>query len=407
MSDKTEIFIARQPILDANMQLFAYELRFFHGVFPNVELLEATEKLIKETEEKVGFEKIVGDNAIMLALPAPLIRPETVHLFPKTQKTIIEVTKEAARSKEVLQNLKTLRQEHIELAVANYDNDETNQKLAKACQYAMIDVEDPTERQLKAWVDTLHEMELKVIATPVSTEENFNYYKKLGFDYFQGYFFTQPVSLEAGTELSGNKLTLIELLAKVNDEETDFDTLADIIGHDVSLMEKLLEAINRPTAMIPVKVETVKDAIKYMGLKRLKFWVNMLLLSNMQDIPQELIVTSLARARFMEQLAEKTSHAKEKDMFFLTGLFSNLNAFFKLPIDEIVGKMPLAEPIKAALIDKVGPMGEGLKVLQAIERQQQSITDLNYETLGIAELADLYLSACAWAKAVTQPEEDA
>ncbi|GAB6035272.1 EAL and HDOD domain-containing protein [Galenea microaerophila] len=402
----SQIFIARQPILDDKMQLFAYELRFFHGVFPNVELLEATEALIKETEEKIGFENIVGNAAVILSLPAPLIRPETVHLFPKNKKTFIELSKEVARAKEVLQNIKSLRQEGMELAIERFDGDETSLKLANACQYALIDVEEPSERKLKEMLAQLHEMGLKVIATPVSTEEAYHYYKKLGFDYFQGYFFSQPISLETGQELNGNKLTLIELLAKVNDEETDFNTLSEIIGHDPTLIEKLLEAINRPSAMIPVKVESVKDAITYMGLKRLKFWVNMLLLSNMQDIPQELIVSSLARAHFMEQLAEKSGHQKEKDSFFLTGLFSNLNAFFKLPLDEIVDKMPLAEPIKAALIEKKGPMGEALKVLQAIEQQQMARTDLHYENLGIAELANLYLSATAWAKAVTHPNAE-
>jgi EAL and modified HD-GYP domain-containing signal transduction protein len=392
-----QVFIARQPILDAKMNLFAYELRFFHGVFPNVELLEATEALIRKTNEEIGLENVVGDNALMLALPAPLIRPETVDLFPKTHKTIIEITKEAARSKEVLQNLKTLRQNHIELAIDHFDGDEQSLKIAKACQYALLDVEEMSELKLKEAVNVLHDMGLKVIATPVSTEESFNYYKKLGFDYFQGYFFSQPVTLEGG-ELSGNKLTLLELLAKINDEETDFNTLAEIIGHDVSLMEKLLEAINRPTAMIPVKVENVKDAIKYMGLKRLKFWVNMLMLSSMDDTPQELIVSSLARARFMEQLAEKSGHARDKDAYFLAGLFSNLGAFFKLPIQDVVEKMPLADHIKAALINKEGPMGEALKVLEAIERNQQTLTDLHYEDLGISELSNLYLSACAWAK---------
>jgi len=245
----------------------------------------------------------------------------------------------------------------------------------------------------------LQDKNIKVIAEKVETEEMFLYLKKLGFDYFQGYFFTNPLIIN-GQKLSGNKLTLLQLLAKVNDSNTDFAELSDIISQDVALSHKLLVAINNPAAMIPIRVESVADAVKYMGIKRLKFWVNMLMLSSMEDVPQELLTTSLMRAKFCELLAEASGYSSDKDSFFLVGLFSNLGAFFKTPIDKIVAQMPLAEDLVEALVDNEGPMGEALKVLVSIERVNSTLESLHYDGLSINQVGKSFMAANAWAQQV-------
>lgn len=150
--------------------------------------------------------------------------------------------------------------------------------------------------------------------------------------------------------------------------------------------------------MIPVRVENINDALRYMGLKRLKFWVNMLLLSQIEDVPQELLVSSLARARFCEQLAEKSGHKVDKDTYFLVGLFSSLGAFFKSPIAEIVVEMPLADDVKEALISKSGDMGAALVCLTKIESSSGQYGDLSFDNIGISDIANIYLSSSAWAQ---------
>jgi len=238
---------------------------------------------------------------------------------------------------------------------------------------------------------------IKVIAQKVETEEMYNYLRNLGFDYFQGYFFTNPVIIN-GERLSGNKMTLLQLMAKVNSPETDFSELSEILSQDVALSHKLLVAVNNPASMIPVKVDSVSDALKYMGLKRLKFWVNMLLLSNLEDVPQELLTSSLIRASFCERLAEKAGHVHDRESYFLVGLFSNLGAFFRAPIVDIVGEMPLTDDIKAALVHKSGSMGEAIKIFQALERSDVGVTTLSYEGVGISEIGNLFMESTAWAQ---------
>lgn len=397
----SNVFIGRQPILNRNMEIFAYELQFYQGLNPNKESVKATAELIDKTQEDIGFSAIVGKHVAMMQLPKELIKKDFLPEFDEGQQVVLEIPNNVEKDIEVLKNLKELKNSGSSIALNNYIDDGASIKLASISDFVKVDIENNTEIKLKKIVEDLHAKKIKVIADKVETEEMFNYLKKLGFDFFQGYFFTNPLIIN-GKKLSGNKLTLLQLMAKVNDPETDFHELSAIIGQDVALSHKLLVAVNNPVAMIPIQVESVADALKYMGLKRLKFWVNMLALSSMDDVPQELLITSLMRANFCGKLAEKAGHIHDKDTYFLVGLFSNLGAFFRSPIEDILKEMPLSEEICDALIDKKGPMGEALKCLIELEKFNVSVEDLKYEGLNISEIGNIFMESSAWAQQVMQ-----
>jgi len=395
----SEVFIGRQPILDRDMNVFAYELQFYNGINPNNEALQATEELIKEIEEKIGFQSIVGEHNALLHLPKDLINKAILPQFDTKHQLVLEIPNNILKDVEVLRNLKELKEEGTSIALDDFMDDDASIRLAGISDYVKIDPESHNEIQMKKILSDLQQKNIKVIAEKVETEEMFLYLKKLGFDYFQGYFFTNPIIIN-GQKLSGNKLTLLQLLSKVNDNNTDFSELSKIIAQDVALSHKLLVAINNPAAMIPIRVETIEDAVKYMGIKRLKFWVNMLMLSSMKDVPLELLTTSLMRAKFCELLAELSGKTSEKESFFLVGLFSNLGAFFRIPLADVVSEIPLSDDLVNALVNKRGAMGNALKVLDGIEHFNSTLKSLKYDGLELKQITHSFMSANAWAQQV-------
>jgi len=391
------VFIGRQPVLDRDMKVFAYELEFHQGLSPTKKHLDATVELITKTQQEVGFNAIVGDKTAMISLPKDLIRSETINLLELDSNMVLEIPNNVLKDSGVLNTLKDVKSDKTSLALEKFVDDESSVKLAGISQFAKIDNEAFSDVKLKKMINDLHEKGLKVIAERVETEEMFNYLKTIGFDYFKGHFFTNPVIIN-GEKLAGNKLTLLQLMAKVNDPATDFHELSIIVSQDVSLSHKLLLAVNKPSAMIPVRVENISDALRYMGLKKLKFWVNMLLLDKIDDVPKELMVSSLIRAKFCENMAESSGHKVDKDSYFLVGLFSALGAFFKSPIEDIVTEMPLSDDVVAALVTKKGLMGEALSCLAKIESTNTNYMDLSFEGLQLTEIANIYLTSSAWAQ---------
>lgn len=393
----SEVFIGRQPILDKNMKLFAYELEFHQGLSPIEDRINATTELIAKTEQEIGFKSIVGNNTAMISFPKELIGTDVINVLDLPSNIVLEIPNDILKDKKTLSALKEVKSEGTSIALENFVDDESSIKLANISDFAKIDNEIYTEIKLKQMISQLHEKNIKVIAERVETEEMFNYLKAIGFDYFKGHFFTNPVIIN-GNKLSANKLSLLQLMSKINDSKTDFYELNQIISLDVALSHKLLLAVNNPMSMIPIRVESISDALRYMGLKRLKFWINMLLLSQIDDVPKELMISALIRARFCELMAETSGHKVDKDSYFLVGLFSALGAFFKSPIDQIVAEMPLSENVASALLNKQGLMGEALTCLQQIESTSTEYQELDFQGLNFGEIANIYLSSSAWAQ---------
>ena len=396
----SEIYVGRQPVLDNDMKVFAYEIEFKQKIKVNADTVADTSQLIEKIEEDVGFQAVVGEQNAILNFPIELTHPDHFPSFIHSN-VIVQIPNNVIKNLEVLRNLREAKSQGMGIVLDNYIGDESSQKLANICDYVKVNVAEHSEVKLKEIVQDLHAMDLYVIANQVETEEMFHYLVKLGFDYFQGYFFTNPLMIN-GTKLSGNKLTLLHLIAKVNSPDTKFAELSEIISQDVALSHKLLVAINNPASLLPTRVDSIAEALKYMGLKRLKFWVNMLLLSGMDNAPQELIITSLMRAKFCEMIADSSGRNAQRDTYFLIGLFSNLGAFFRVPIEEVVAEMPLTQEVEQALIYRVGELGKTLRLLEYLEQASDMLMSLEIDNVGVDEVSHHFMAASAWAQTVVK-----
>ncbi|MCF6254415.1 MAG: EAL domain-containing protein, partial [Thiomicrorhabdus sp.] len=262
----SEVFIGRQPVLDAYMNVFAYDLQFYQGLTPTCDAtLHATHALITKIQEAIGFQSIVGNHTAMVHLPSQMIRKEFLPRFDALHPMILEISNGVLGSAHVLRSLKELKQLGSSIVLGEFIDAKTSAKLASISDYVKIDVKGKDGLELKAMIDGLHQQGIKVIAQKVDTDAQFQFLKTLGFDYFQGYFFNNPTVIN-GKKLSGNRLILLQILAKVNEPSTRFQELSDLIGQDVTLSYKLLEAINNPAAMVPIRVESISDALRYLGL---------------------------------------------------------------------------------------------------------------------------------------------
>lgn len=400
MSDTSQIYVGRQPVLDGKMQVFAYEVQFSpKGTHKADEKsLAAIKDFMQKLEADIGFQAVVGRHKAILRVPEELTHPDH---YPAMENTMlmVQVSNDILKNIQVLRNLKEAKVRGFNIVLHGYQGGESDNKLANVSDFVKVDVSAISEIELKQIIEYFADKHQKLIADKVETQEQYEYLIKLGFEYCQGNFFTNP-SMINGTKLTGNKLTLLQLMTKVNDPTTDFDVLSDIISQDVGLSHKLLVAINNPANLIPVRVESIAEAIKFMGLKRLKFWVNLLLLSGMEEASQELLINSLLRAKFCELIAESIGHSADKDSFFLVGLLSNLGAFFRVPLAEIIQEMPLSDELINALIDRQGDMGLCLNLYEEHEKGADYVLPTALQNLSMNQFNQSFIAASAWAQKV-------
>lgn len=145
--------------------------------------------------------------------------------------------------------------------------------------------------------------------------------------------------------------------------------MEDLIRKDVSLSFKLLKFINSAYFKRPTPINTIKDAITYLGVDELKKFINIATVSDLNaDKPNELVRSAMIRARMCELCGTylKTSFSTEE--LFTLGLFSHMDAMLDLPMEKILETISLSDKIKAALNRKDTEFKEIIHLVSGFER---------------------------------------
>ena len=274
--------------------------------------------------------------------------------------------------------------------------------LVQFADIVKLDVLDQSRAQLASQVFRLKKIkDIKLLAEKVETYEEFQYCKKLGFDYFQGFFFSKPQVL-TGRKIAPSRLAMLRLMAELQRPEIDLDALQGIIGTDVNLSVKLLRQINSCFYSLLSEVKSVRQAIVYLGISHIRNWACVVSLGSVDDKPQEVVTMSLVRAKMCELLGG-ADDVEQSSAFFTVGLFSLLDTIFDAPMDEVLKQIPLDEEVKSALLQRKGKFGQVLACVEAHEKAEWDVVEREGYTQ--VEIMGAYMEALDWARTVQENME--
>lgn len=293
-----------------------------------------------------------------------------------------------------MRSLKSLREDGYSIALDDYLFNPELGALEEFADIIKVDILEVGPKKLLEHVGRLKQKGIRLLAEKVETREQYEFCRKIGFDYFQGYFFSKPKIIK-GRSLPSNKLTTLELLSSVYDPDVDMHILSNIISKDVSLSQKLLKFAS--TVSGTHQVTSIHDAVLRFGLDRLQSWASMLVLSGVDDKPIELFNTSLIRAKFCELVGTQVGDLS-RESYFTVGLFSTLDAVMDASLEDLLSQLNFDPKIKEALVCAHGSLGVALNAAKAIEQGEIDFELPN--NLTPAELSKLYLEAMEFANTV-------
>lgn len=185
----------------------------------------------------------------------------------------------------------------------------------------------------------------------------------MGYDYFQGYFFSKPVIMKS-KEIGSLNTNIIRILDVLKEEEPDYQKMTEIIETDLDLSYKLLKLTNSVIFGTRNKIYSIKHALVQLGITELRKWVYLLMLKDIQNLEnKELIKTCLIRAKLMELIAVKTDNNDKKSEYFLTGMFSSVDDLMNRNMRELTNELPLTADVKK---DLLGENNEIKKILDIV-----------------------------------------
>jgi EAL and modified HD-GYP domain-containing signal transduction protein len=390
--------LARQPIFNFNKRLFAYELLYRgNGEWnlSNTEGSRATSSLLSSVFMTEGIEKITGSKPCFVNFTQKLLLKNIHPAFPKN-RLVIEILEDVEPTAEVVAACQQMVDQGYTLALDDFIYHPKFDPLIELASIIKIDFILTPVDSLEKMLHKLSRFDhLNFLAEKVETYEEFDKALKLGFSYFQGYFFSRPKVL-CIKELSSVKVNLLRLLAEVSQKKTSISRLDDIVSADVALTFKLLRFLNSAHFYLLEKVESVSRAISFLGGKRFRHFVMLVLISEIaSEKPEELVRLAVVRAKFCELLAEQGSLKKHSDELFLVGLFSLIDAMLDKSMKDLLGSLPLTTDVKIALVDNIGPYAPVLNAVKYYEQssKEQCLQNLKEVQVNPRSVGGIYLQS--------------
>mgnify|MGYP006295091941 CR=1 FL=1 len=398
-------YFARQPILDADQNVWAYRLLYREVEGCGGEPCDADQQALDLLCESLLHQGRGASGAVQrVAIPFPAEAVSGVASLSLPTGSIVPVIDAEDTGDDLLDDLRALKAEGYALALSGY----TGQPAAEALLPFMDVVFVPVGRDEARTEEALRRI-LANDATPaamdVDTRERFNTAKALGFSLFLGRFFQRP-EVVSGRRLSTNIVTKLQLSRMMLDEDTDFSELAATIQADVSVSYRLLTLIN--SAAFGYKdIDSIERAVVLLGWEKLKNWVYLVVLTDIQPKGKssELPYLSTIRAKFLESAAQSHGVADPKPQsLFLLGLFSLLDAMLDQTMDEVVAQLPLDDAISQALAGADNELAPWLALARCFETGDWNRLDELVERLGLdaTRTAGAYFEAIGWTKSFFQ-----
>lgn len=404
-----QCFVARQPIFDAKLEIYGYELLFRNSLdnfFPkDVDADAATSSLIVDQFLVNNIERVIEGKRAFINFPENLLKNEMALHLPKNE-VVIEILENVFGSPETVQACANLKKMGYQLALDDFILTQDKLPLVQLANIIKIDLQLTSPKECQNLIEQYKPKGIEFLAEKVETQEEFDLAKRQGFSYFQGYFFCKPQMI-VGQKLSESKTTKLQLIRTINQPNVDFKQITDVIKQDVALTFKLLRYINSAAFGFSKPIESLQQAVVYLGLGPIRKWVTLVALATLGDNkPSELVRATLLRSKFAETVA-KATRFPEPDQLFLTGMFSMADALMDRPLKDLLNEIPLAPEIKTVLLNprsaSLTPseikIASILLLVQEYEKGDWALVDrlCNKMQLDKELLPEMYDDAVAWA----------
>lgn len=392
---KATFYMARQPIYDESLRLHAYELLYRSGQTGAAGTLGPEEELhaLANVLVEVGLDRLAGSTLAYINVPSTLLASDALRLLP-SDRVVLEVLEDTPWNDEVERNLRDLKAEGYRLALDDYIFEERHDPFLEIVEIVKVDIMGVPQDKLKAGKAKLTRWGQKYLAEKVETPDEFQACQKMGFDYFQGYFFSKPATVR-GSGVPANQGLSMSLLTKLQDPEITIDELERLLVANVALCHKVLRLVNSAAMGLTREVDSIRQALMFLGTARIRTLASLAVMTAIPGKPPELYELAMVRARYCEAIAKQASF-DSPEKHFTVGLLSVLDALTDLPMDEVIQELPLCNEVSEALCGTAlnTPCSRTLRHTLSVERGDWAGAETNLP--GVP--THLYLDSVAWAE---------
>jgi c-di-GMP-related signal transduction protein len=385
------VHVGRQPIFDAGGAVVAYEL-LFRGSITAVESgrqdTYATSQVIVNAFTEFGLHEVAGGKPCFINLTTEFLSGELTLPFGP-ERVVLEVLETVAMDDAVVAGIASLVEQGYLIALDDFVWGSGHEKLLPLASYVKLDLLDGDLSHLDELVAEIRRYPgIQIVAERLETADQLALADHHGMELRQGYALSRPQVLSTAS-ISPSRLRRLELLGALNAPESNLDSVLSIIATDPALSMRVLRASNSAAAGGASRVSSVRQAVVMIGLAHIRQWAMLMVIDDIAEATEDQMIAALTRARLCENVAPALG--APADAAFMAGLVGGVADLLGTPAATLAEQLPLSAEVSAALIDRAGPLGEVLRVVDAYDAGDVSGHDL----------ASHYMEAIRWSARAT------
>ena len=379
---QTLAYLARQPILDREGKIYAYELLFRDSPESDIAIIAsdvlATAQVLENVLNNIGIERLIGKNKAFVNCSRNMLLDNLFGLL-NPKYFVLEVLEDVEVDEAIVKAVQRYRALGFELALDDFIfNDEFLKRCAPLypfISYVKMDLVENSDEDMANAAAFFKAKNIKILAEKVETKACFKKCLANGYDYFQGFFFAKP-ELVTGKKIDATSAAILRILLLLRTHPS-LDELCDCLSKYGDVAANLLRFVNSDAQFRSQSIANVRDAIVWIGMRNIQEWLMLMLYARpeMGMTPQSspLFQNASHRAKFLEILARVVS-GTDNDLpakAFMVGLISRMDALVGAPLESILTESAADDDIREALLQRSGRLGKLLQLADAVEQDDQ------------------------------------
>jgi len=352
------------------------------------------------TSMLLGLDVLCDGRRAFVNCTRDILLKDYVTLLPSGQ-TVVEVLETVPADDLVVAACRRLKEAGYMIALDDFAVNDPRETLTDLADIIKVDLRATSAADAATMVKRYGPWRCRMLAEKVETREEFVATSKAGFRYFQGYFFRRPETLTAH-EIPSNQLNYLRMLTAVAQPELDLRGIENLVKGETSLCYRLLRYLNSAAFGFGAEIHSVRHALSILGEREVRRWIRLVAtLGAGQHKTSDLVLASLVRARFCEQLSPKIQHG-DSDLF-LMGMLSLMDNILEIPMRQVLDNVPIDQESKAVLLGGASRLRPFYELMRAQESGEwKTVSELARQLhLSETDIAQSYWQALQWARAVS------
>ena len=370
------IYIGRQPIVDTNSDIYAYELLYRDKNMSSTIHDErfASANVISNVLNKFGTKELLGDYKAFVKIDKKFLMHDLIFSIP-SDIFVFSIMSTIELDEYVLERIEQLHAKGYTLAINDTDLKEDTYRRYQAIldKIDYFKINDPKDdwHLVSDFVARLKEKGVKVVVTKIDTLESFEQAKACGCELVQGFFFAKPKIIE-NKKIDPTNLNVMRLYNMLL-EETSIDELTTAFEQNHEITIQLLRYINSGAFHFRKKISSIHHILVLLGRKTLAKWLMLIIYSkstnrHAHQIPLMLMVKH--RTNLMEHLVKLTKPDAGSNLIgeaYFVGVLSLLDVLFGVELEKVLSELNVSDEVKEAILEEKGYLGEVFHVVKALE----------------------------------------